>query len=221
MKGKNKALYLSIFLIVTFVVWTILVKYVNVEPIGPNGSSVGFSFINGFVKELIGTNMILYTITDWLGLIPLATVIGFAILGLVQWIKRKSLLKVDSSLFVLGAFYIVVFIVYNFFEIVVINFRPVLINGYLEVSYPSSTTMLAMTVMPTAMIQLIKRISSKKIKWILKYIILLFTVFMVVGRMVSGVHWISDIIGGALLSSGLVALYYYFDSMFMEEKDRF
>ena len=221
MKGKNKALYLSIFLIVTFVVWTILVKYVNVEPIGPNGSSVGFSFINGFVKELIGTNMILYTITDWLGLIPFATVIGFAILGLVQWIKRKSLLKVDSSLFVLGAFYIVVFIAYIFFEIVVINCRPVLINGYLEVSYPSSTTMLAMTVMPTAMIQLIKRISSKKIKWILKYIILLFTVFMVVGRMVSGVHWISDIIGGALLSSGLVALYYYFDSMFMEEKDRF
>ena len=221
MKGKNKALYLSIFLIVTFVVWTILVKYVNVEPIGPNGSSVGFSFINGFVKELIGTNMILYTITDWLGLIPIATVIGFAILGLVQWIKRKSLLKVDSSLFVLGAFYIVVFIAYNFFEIVVINCRPVLINGYLEVSYPSSTTMLAMTVMPTAMIQLIKRISSKKIKWILKYIILLFTVFMVVGRMVSGVHWISDIIGGALFSSGLVALYYYFDSMFMEEKDRF
>lgn len=105
MKEKNKALYLSIFLIVTFVVWTILVKYVNVEPIGPNGSSVGFSFINGFVKELIGTNMILYTITDWLGLIPFATVIGFAILGLVQWIKRKSLLKVDSSLFVLGAFY--------------------------------------------------------------------------------------------------------------------
>ena len=221
MRGKNKALYLSIFLIVTFVVWTILVKYVNVEPIGPNGSSVGFSFINGFVKELIGTNMILYTITDWLGLIPFATVIGFAILGLVQWIKRKSLLKVDSSLFVLGAFYIVVFIAYNFFEIVVINCRPVLINGYLEVSYPSSTTMLTMTVMPTAMIQLIKRISSKKIKWILKYIILLFTVFMVVGRMVSGVHWISDIIGGALLSSGLVALYYYFDSMFMEEKDRF
>ena len=88
-------------------------------------------------------------------------------------------------------------------------------------SYPSSTTMLAMTVMPTAMIQLIKRISSKKIKWILKYIILLFTVFMVVGRIVSGVHWISDIIGGALLSSGLVSLYYYFDSMFMEEKDRF
>lgn len=221
MKGKNKALYLSIFLIVTFVVWTILVKYVNVEPIGPNGSSVGFSFINGFVKELIGTNMILYTITDWLGLIPFATVIGFAILGLVQWIKRKSLLKVDSSLFVLGAFYIVVFIAYIFFENVIINCRPVLINGYLEVSYPSSTTMLAMTVMPTAMIQLIKRISSKKIKWILKYIILLFIVFMVVGRMVSGVHWISDIIGGALLSSGLVALYYYFDSMFMEEKDRF
>ena len=152
--------------------------------------------------------MSLYTITDWLGLVPIGVAFGFGVLGFMQLVKRKSLLRVDRSIIILGIFYIVVMAIYALFEIVVINYRPVLINGYLEASYPSSTTMLVMCVMPTAAMQLNGRIKNKLIRRFTTFIIYAFVAFMVIGRLISGVHWISDIIGGIILSVGLVLFYY-------------
>lgn len=195
-------------MLISFVLWTMLILFVDVRAIGPNGSSVGFASLNQFVHEFTGVNMSLYVITDWLGLVPIGVAFGFAVLGLVQWIKRKSLLKVDRSILTLGGFYIVVIAVYFLFEIVVINYRPTLINGYLEVSYPSSTTMLVMCVMPTAMIQLRARIKNNKFRRCIMFMLAVFIAFMVVGRLVSGVHWITDIIGGALFSTAIVLIYY-------------
>ena len=209
MKKKNKRLFwIGAGLLVGFVLWTVLICFVDVQAIGPEGSSVGFSTMNGFIHELTSVNWFLYTVTDWLGLVPIGVAFGFAVLGLVQWIKRKSLLKVDRSILTLGGFYIVVMAVYILFEIVVINYRPTLINGYLEASYPSSTTMLVMCVMPTAMMQLRARIKNKLFRRCVMLVIAVFIAFMVIGRLVSGVHWISDIIGGALFSAGLVMMYY-------------
>ena len=157
--------------------------------------------------------MSLYVITDWLGLVPIGVAFGFAVLGLVQWIKRKSLLKVDRSILALGGFYIVVMAIYILFEIVVINYRPTLIDGYLEASYPSSTTILVMCVMPTAMMQLRTRIKNDLFRRCVMLTITVFITFMVIGRLVSGVHWITDIIGGALLSTAIVLMYYSIDNI--------
>ena len=206
-KKNKKRLVLGVSLVVAFVLWTILVCFVDVRAIGPEGSSVGFAALNGFVHELTGVNWLLYTVTDWLGIVPIAVALGFAILGLVQLIKRKSLWKVDHSILALGVFYIVVMAAYIFFEVVVINYRPTLIDGYLEASYPSSTTMLVMCVMPTAAMQLNVRIKNTVLRRCAVITIVAFTAFMVIGRLVSGVHWITDIIGGALLSAGLVTMY--------------
>ena len=214
-KKNKKRLALGVSLVVAFVLWTVLVRFVDVQAIGPDGSSVGFATLNRFVHELTGVNWVLYTVTDWLGLVPIAVALGFAILGLVQLIKRKSLWKVDHSILALGVFYIVVMAAYIFFEIVVINYRPTLINGYLEASYPSSTTMLVMCVMPTAAMQLNVRIKNTVFRRCAVIAIVAFTVFMVIGRLISGVHWITDIIGGALLSAGLVMLYVDVNKMFL------
>ena len=198
----------GVSLFAVFVLWTVLVCFVDVRAIGPQESSVGFATLNGYIHDLTGVNMRLYVITDWLGLVPIGVAFGFAVLGLVQWIKRKSLLKVDRSILTLGGFYIVVMAAYILFEIVVINYRPTLIGGYLEASYPSSTTMLVMCVMPTAMMQFSKRIKNDLFRRCVMFIIIAFIVFMVIGRLVSGVHWITDIIGGALFSAGIVLIYY-------------
>ncbi len=209
MKKKSGRLFLvGTSLLISFVLWTVLILFVDVRAIGPEGSSVGFSAINGFIHELTGVNWFLYTVTDWLGLVPIGVAFGFAVLGLVQWIKRKSLLKVDRSILTLGGFYIVIMAVYILFEIVVINYRPTLINGHLEASYPSSTTMLVTCVIPTAMMQLCARIKNDLFRRCVMFAIAVFIAFMVISRLVSGVHWISDIIGGVLLSAGLVMMYY-------------
>ena len=186
-----------------------LVSTVDVEQIGPEETEVGFSAVNASVHNFTGVNMLLYNITDWLGIVPFCVAIGFAILGLVQLIKRKSIKRVDSSIIILGIFYVVVIVFYLFFEIVVINYRPLLIEGKLEESYPSSTTMLTSCVMPTSIMQLHERLKSKRVKAIVTAIISLFTTFMILTRVFSGVHWITDIIGGLLISISLVAAYSY------------
>lgn len=202
MKNK-KNLWILIGLLIAFVLWTMLISLVDVQPIGPRDSAVGFATINRFVHSLTGTHMTLYHITDWLGLVPVAFGFGFAILGIVQWIKRRSILKVDGSILTLGVFYLVVLAAYLFFEEVVVNYRPVLIAGYLEASYPSSTTLLVLCVMPTAITQLRSRTQNRWITNAIK----VFIAFMVIGRLLSGVHWLTDIVGGALLSAGLVKMY--------------
>lgn len=160
-KKKITELYLSIGFLSAFIIWTIALTIFDVSAIGPNHSKVGFSRLNEFIRELVGVNFTLYAITDWLGLVPIGVTLGFAVLGLIQLVKRKSILKVDKNLLILGTFYIVVIGVYLLFEKVVINFRPVLINGYLEASYPSSTTILVTCVMPTSIMQLNARLKIK------------------------------------------------------------
>lgn len=209
MKNRRK-LFLAAAMLTAFALWTVAVRFVDVRAVGPLGSSVGFASLNAFVHRLTGVHMLLYHVTDWLGLVPIFVAVGFALFGLAQWIKRKKLCKVDYSIFVLGVFYLVVIAVYVLFETVTVNYRPVLINGILETSYPSSTTLLVMCVMPTAIMQLGGRIKNTVLKKLLSLLIVAFIIFMVTGRLISGVHWFTDIVGGALLSAGLVTAYRFF-----------
>ena len=208
MKIENrKNGYVALGFFIAFILWTVAIQIVDVRAIGPQDSSVGFATVNAFVHNLTGVHIHLYTVTDWLGLVPVGFAAGFAVLGLVQWIKRKHLLKVDHSLLVLGGFYVAVLIAYLVFERCVVNYRPILINGYLEASYPSSTTMLVLCVMSTAVMQINGRIRNGIFRRCVVTATVVFAAFMVIGRLVSGVHWFTDIVGGALLSAGLVKMY--------------
>ena len=206
-KQQKTRLFTSIALLAAFVLWTVLVRLVDRQGIGPEGSVVGFAAFNGWFHKLTGVHFFLYDLTDLLSIIPLGLILAFAVLGVVQWIRRKSPWQVDHDILALGGFYALVMVIFVLFEVVEINYRPVLIEGVLETSYPSSTTMLALCVMLTAMMILRKRIANKKLNTVVCIVILAFTAFMVIGRLISGVHWITDIIGGAILSAGLVTLY--------------
>lgn len=207
-KTRKKEFCIASGLLALFAGWTVAVRFTDVQAIGPLNSEVGFATVNGFVHDFIGVNMHLYTLTDWLGLVPLFVCMGFAFFGLWQLIKRKSLFKIDRDILILGGFYVAVAAVYIFFEEIVINYRPVLIEGISEASYPSSTTMLVMCVMPTAIMQFNARLGNGIFKKIIIGISGIFTVFMVIGRLISGVHWFTDIVGGALFSAGSVMMYH-------------
>ena len=214
MKKKNSVnLIVSLVSVFMFILWTAALYWFDVKAIGPDNTCVGFATLNAAINNFTGANMTLYSVTDWLGLVPIFVAIGFALLGLIQWIKRKKLRYVDYSLFVLGAFYIVVVLFYLMFEIITVNYRPVLIDGVLEKSYPSSTTLLVVCVMSTAVMQFNVRIYDKMLRKVVSFFIssfiMVFIVFMVVGRLFSGVHWFSDIVGGLLLSVGLIGMYRY------------
>jgi len=155
--------------------------------------------------------MLLYTITDWGSLITLPIGATFLVVGIVELVKRKSFLKVDANILALGCFYILTFISYLVFEYAVVNYRPCLMEiqgvNYLEASYPSSTTLLAITLLISAIDQVNTYIKNKKIRIILVAICSVLAAFFVVGRAISGVHWLTDIIGGVILSATLISFY--------------
>ena len=206
MKEKRNLLT-GVGLIGAFALWTVLIRRVDVQAVGQNGTKVGFADFNVWFHQLTGVNMTLYTITDWLGLVPIFICLSFGGLGLVQLIKRRSLLRVDSDILLLGVYYVLVIVCYLIFEMIPINYRPVLIEGRLEASYPSSTTLLVLSVMPTLMFQIYKRVENSLIRKAVATFVIAFSLFMVIGRLISGVHWATDIIGSILLSAGLYMLY--------------
>lgn len=207
MNFKTRNFIISSILILVAITFVILVKNVDVKAIGPNGSEVGFASVNQFVFERIGVNMIWYHITDWLGILPIAMAVVYAFIGLIQFIKRRSLFKVNKEILILGIFYIVVIGLYIFFEKVVINYRPVLMDGYLEASFPSSHTLITICICGSSII-ISKSIFNARLAKYLDIISIILAIFTVIGRLISGVHWFTDIIGGILISVSLLMVFY-------------
>lgn len=203
MKMKTKG---CIFIILFFI-WTVLIRVVDVQALGVNGTNIGFATWNCWFHKVTGVHMTLYAITDWLGLIPVFVCIIFGGMGCAQLVQRKSLFKADRDIIILGIYYIVVIVGYLIFEMIPINYRPILIQGMMEASYPSSTTLLVLAVMPTLAEQVNRRMKNDHLKKIINIFTVVFSVFMVVGRLISGVHWFTDIVGGIILSIGLFCFY--------------
>ena len=206
-KSEKKSLLMGSISLAMFAVWTVLILTVDVQPLGQNGTSIGFATFNCWFHHFTGVNMAIYTITDWMGLVPVVICLVFAGIGLVQLIKRRSIFRVDADIMILGVYFVIVFLAYTIFEIIPINYRPILIEGRMEASYPSSTTLLVLSVMPALVEQIKRRLSGIRVKQIITIAAIAFSVFMVTGRLISGVHWFTDIVGGELLSVGLYMLY--------------
>lgn len=216
MNNKKRNFLISGILLLIAITFTILVKVVDVKQIGVNNSSIGFATLNQFIFETTGVNMIWYHITDWLGLIPVFMAIVYAFIGLIQLIKRRSIFKVDKEIILLGLYYIVVIALYVFFEKVIINYRPILMNGFLEASYPSSHTLMTICICGSSIL-INKKLFNNKITKVINYLSIIIITITVVGRLISGVHWFTDIIGGILISSGLLMTFYSLLSIINKE----
>ena len=208
MNKKKKLFLASCLLFVISIVYIFLVKYVDVSNIAPDGSKVGFATINSSFKELIGLNMKWYKITKYLGLIPLAMVGFYGLLGFYQLVKNKGFKGVDKRIYALGVFYVFFAIVYVLFEKIALNYRPFLIDGELEASFPSTHTLLAICICGSSIMvskYFIKNEKILKITNILSWIVM---ILLVVGRTLSGVHWLTDIIGGIIISLFMLTALY-------------
>ena len=208
MKNKGKIL-LSAGCGILTVLLIILLRFVDVREIGPEGTSIGLSHLNQFFFELTGLNIVWYDITDWLGLTAITAAFVFAVAGLVQWIKRKSLLKVDKEILFLGALYIVVIGLYFLFEKVIVNYRPVIMPGgsHPEASFPSSHTMIVCIIMGSAVMMIKKYIKKKSLQRVLSALCCVIIAVTVIGRLIAGVHWFTDILGWILISISLLSLF--------------
>ena len=150
-----------------------------------------------------------YDITDKLGEICILIAPCFALLGLYQLIRRRSLKRVDADLWALAGLYVALGAAYVLFEKVIINYRPVILptETALEASFPSSHTMLAVCLVSSALVQAERRIGNQKVLFLLDVLGVLMMLVMSVGRLASGVHWLTDVLGGALLGAALTAAY--------------
>ena len=200
-------LWIGLLSIALFIGWTLLTQTVDVHPVGETGTMVGLATINAWFHSRTGVNMQLYIITDWLGFVPIGICLLFGWIGFGQLRKRKHLLKVDRDLLFLGIYYVLVILAYLIFEIFPIHYRPIYIENRLEASYPSSTTLLVLSVMPTLAFQCNHRMQNPVIKKIIYLLTVFFSLFMAIGRLLSGVHWLVDIIGSVFLSAGFFSLY--------------
>ena len=204
MKKKRKDIFVCGGLFAVAIIYMILVKYIDVQAIGPKDSLVGFATINKFIFNLTGVNMVWYSITDWLGFVPLTIAFIYAMIGLVQMIKRKNILKVDKEILGLGVFYIIVIGLYILFETYIINYRPTLMDGILEASYPSSHTLLSVCICGSSLMINKYLFKNKNFFKVENIISILSILVIVIGRFISGVHWFTDIIGAILISIALL-----------------
>ena len=211
MKSSKKTIFMGGILMVLFVIFTILVKTVNVGAVGPENSVVGFSGINKAFFDFSGQNGFCYHLSEYIGYFSFLVVFLFALYGVYELIKRKSFKKIDKQIVALGIFYVVVAVFFAVFEKVIINYRPVIedIEEGLEASYPSTHVLIIVCIMGSTSIVLSSLFRGSGSKPVVAACVISFVlaVIGVLARLFSGVHWLTDVFGGLLLSMSLLTMF--------------
>ena len=218
MRKKSLIQFVAVTLIA--VVFTVLVKIVDVGFVSSTGSLVGFSSVNIPFSQKFGFNPIFYKVSEVLGYLIFLVIAVFAFIGCYQLIKRKSLMKVDKDLYALAITYVFTFALYIFFDkVLVINLRPIIMAGesIAEPSFPSSHTLLAVSVLETAISECGK-IRKKSFRVSLVIVLAILMGATVLSRLFSGVHWVTDIIAGILWGEVMMTLYQLFSALFSKEE---
>lgn len=203
---KKTNYLLSLILLVIVIAYTILVAKVDVKPVGPVNpatgvtSEVGFSTINSAIAKKLEYNSTFYKISKYAGYLAFAFIAFYGVIGLAQLIKKKNLKDINKVLYALAVFYVCVAIVYALFEVLTINYRPVVMENELEASYPSSHTMLAICVCGSSLIVSHYLVKKEGFKILLNIAAVIMMILIVVTRTLSGVHWFTDIVGAIIIS---------------------
>lgn len=205
-KTKNGFL-LTVILLVGFLIYTMCVMHVDAKPMGLDGTKIGFASLNVPIHQFLGFNKVFYYLSKGIGVITFVVAGFFAALTVIEMVIRKGIFKADQSLYALCVIYVLVIIAYVLFDKIAINFRPIDMGEGLEPSYPSTHTMLAVVVFVTGAIQLKYRLDESVIKKTVIIVLYALNGLMILFRMLSGVHWFTDILGGVIIGVVFISLY--------------
>ena len=204
-KKRSKAAFFAGFFLALFGALVYFVTSYDVAAIGPNGSLVGLSSVNAFVRDYIGINEVFYGLSDKLGYGAL----GIGGLICLVWFFRLFSKKTRGDR-VFGSYIVLMIFMalsYVLFEKVVINYRPVLINGQLEASFPSSHTLLSICTLGGAAYLFATKIKCGFLRFVTVFLSVAALIAIVALRTLSGVHWATDILGGILLAAFWLSVY--------------
>ncbi len=189
-------------MLAAFVMWTVLVLTVNVKPTGPDGVTVGLAGLNAGWWQSTGTHAWAEKISDWLGYLTLLMAVGLAVWQIVVAVRGRSL-RLARHWWVLDGVIIAAVACYLLFELVVINGRPLLVEGALKASYPSTHALLFATVLPWVAVIVGREVKNRPLVITVAVLCGVMALAGVILRAICGVHWFSDIIGGILLAGAL------------------
>lgn len=196
-------------------------KNINVDKVGPNKVEVGYSSINEKVFNKLGKNDKYDKISDYLLYEAMATVGIFGVIGLYQLIRRKSLLKIDGDIWMLAWYYVLVVAVYVGFDKLSINLRPILTEKGAEPSFPSSHTLITFCFLGVTMIQASDRVRKKALRWFINIVCIGSMLAMPILRLLAGMHWFSDVVGGIIIGHVFVLAYKAFYLRHRRKNDKF
>ena len=220
---KHLLLITSLSLLLIFIVFTILVKTVDVHYIY-NRTYLGFYSLNihfgdwalnfgkyEFMQKM--SSIILYVSIGYSGLLAIA--------GIVDLIKKKSLKTVDKRFYLLLGGYILVALLYLFFELVKVNYSPDSYANHLKASYPSSHVFIGCSLFLLNSYTAIKLLNPEK-KW-LTYLVygatILICLLLIFTRSLSIKHWLTDIIASILLVSVVFTSFIYISQRLVISKE--
>ncbi len=209
MKKEKVLLWTAVGFFGAFIALLLSVLFIDVQAVGPQSSKIGWATVNKGIHDFLGVNETWDKITDALAAVAILSAAAMAGLGVYQLIERKDIKKVDGDLLWLCGFSVAVIFFYVLFEVIAVNYRPILTGDGLEPSFPSTHTMFSVFVMGGAAYQCLKRIPLKGWNWVGFALCALVAALTSAGRLLAGVHWLTDVLGGVLFSGGALSLYLY------------
>lgn len=130
----------------------------------------------------------------------------FALLGLYQWISRKSLKKVDRALRLIPLPLILMVITYFIFDkLWILATAP---NDPTKPSFPSTHVMVVATIFLLTALILPRYLKSKPLRLTLDFLMLALFAVVAVGRIIIGAHWPADVACGAVFAAIFATVYY-------------
>lgn len=188
-----------------FVVWTLVVKFVDVQVGGESNVAIGLGSLNIGFFDAVGSSNFWQSVTKYLGYLTILVVVGLLVWQLVLMIRQKSW-RLARHWWVLDGVLVALVVTYLLFETLVINERPILVDGVAGASYPSSHGMLFMTILPLAILTIWREIKCRPLNVILTVVLSILLLVGVVGRTLCGLHWLTDVFGAVWFS--LAALFF-------------